>query len=242
MVGEFSEQVRPQLLPRIAVVSGQPAPADSGYRPFGEHVGDDFDERRACLVVRQPARARLLDRPLRSLGVDPHGDVRQFDRQRAFGQSLAVGDRRREHVQDLARTLEPRDVRDVLCGDVQSGDEVAGGGEHHVGFAKGRQDAGDVVQERRVGADHEHTMAFDPFPLGVEQVRDAVQRDHGFPGARAALDHQHPWVFEPDDLVLFGLDRRHDVAHPVTARRVDRREQGRVTLRVRRRGGREPRR
>jgi len=35
-------------------------------------------------------------------------------------------------------------------------------------------------------------------------------------------------VIEPDDPVLLGLDRRHDVAHPVTARRVDRREQGRV--------------
>ena len=69
-------------------------------------------------------------------------------------------------------------------------------------------------------------MAFDPLPLGVEQVRDAVQRHHGLPGARATLDHQHPRVIEPDDLVLLGLDRRHDVAHTVTARRVDRREQG----------------
>jgi hypothetical protein len=43
-----------------------------------------------------------------------------------------------------------------------------------------------------------------------------VQRHHGLPGARAALDHQHLGVIEPDDLVLLGLDRRHDVAHPVT--------------------------
>src|SRR4029079_820273 len=34
---------------------------------------------------------------------------------------------------------------------------------------------------------------------------------------------------EPDDLVLFGLDRGHDVTHPVTARRVDGGEQGGVT-------------
>ncbi len=68
-------------------------------------------------------------------------------------------------------------------------------------------------------------MAFHPLPLGVEQVRDAVQCDHGLPGSRATLDHQHPWVLEADDLVLFGLDRRNDVAHPVTARRVDRRKQ-----------------
>ena len=34
--------------------------------------------------------------------------------------------------------------------------------------------------------------------------------------ASLALDHQHLGVIEPDDLVLLGLDRRHDVAHPVT--------------------------
>jgi hypothetical protein len=54
-------------------------------------------------------------------------------------------------------------------------------------------------------------MTFHPLPLGVEQVGDAVQRHHGLPGARAALDHQQPRVIEPDDLVLLGLDRRHDV-------------------------------
>ena len=160
-------------------------------------------------------------------------------------QPLPVGDRRREHVQDLQRALEPRGVRGVLGGDAQTGHEVAGGHEHHVGLAQRRQNAADVVQERRVGPDHEHTMAFHPLPLGVEQVRDAVQRHHGLPGARATLDHQHPWVIEPDDLVLFGLDRRHDVAHPVTARRVDRREQGCVssaTSLAHHRGGRAPRR
>ena len=81
------------------------------------------------------------------------------------------------------------------------------------------------LQERRVGPHHQHTVAFDPLPLGVEQVCDAMQCHHRLPGTRAALDHQHPRVIEADDLVLFGLDRRHDVAHPVAARRVDRREQ-----------------
>jgi hypothetical protein len=32
------------------------------------------------------------------------------------------------------------------------------------------------------------------------------------PGALGVLDHQHLGVIEPDDLVLLGLDRRHDVA------------------------------
>jgi hypothetical protein len=40
-------------------------------------------------------------------------------------------------------------------------------------------------------------------------------------GAVAAevLGHQHLGVIEPDDLVLLGLDRRHDVAYPVTTAR-----------------------
>ena len=71
-------------------------------------------------------------------------------------------------------------------------------------------------------------MVLDPFAVRVEQVRDAVQRHHCLAGARATLDHQHPRVIEPDDLVLLGLNRRDDVAHAVTARRVDRREQGGV--------------
>ena len=83
-----------------------------------------------------------------------------------------------------------------------------------------------MFEERGVGPDHEHAVAFDPLPLGVEQVCDAVQCHHGLTGARAALDHQHPGVIVPDDLVLLGLDRRHDVAHPLTARRIDRREEG----------------
>ena len=71
-------------------------------------------------------------------------------------------------------------------------------------------------------------MVLDPLALGVEQVGDAMQRHHGFAGARAAFDHQHPGMIQPDDLVLFGLNRRDDVAHTVTPWRVDRGEQCRV--------------
>jgi hypothetical protein len=55
-----------------------------------------------------------------------------------------------------------------------------------------------------------------PTHRGFSGQNDAVQRHHGLPGARAALDHQHLGVIEPDDLVLLGLDRRRDVAYPVT--------------------------
>jgi hypothetical protein len=40
-----------------------------------------------------------------------------------------------------------------------------------------------------------------------------------FPVAWTVLDHQHLGVIERDDLVLLGLDRRHDVAYPVTTAR-----------------------
>jgi hypothetical protein len=82
-----------------------------------------------------------------------------------------------------------------------------------------------VVQERRVGAYDEYTVAFDPLALRIEQVGDAVQRHHRFAGAGSALDYQHPGMVEPDDLVLLGLDRRDDVAHALPTRRIDRGQQ-----------------
>ena len=114
----------------------------------------------------------------------------------------------------------------------QAGHEVAGRHEHDVGLAQRRQDAADVVQERRVRPDHEHAVARHPLALRVEQVRDAVQRHDGLAGARAALDDEHTGVVEPDDLVLLGLDRRDDVAHALAARRVHGREQDRVGVPV----------
>ena len=64
--------------------------------------------------------------------------------------------------------------------------------------------------------------------MGVEQVGDAVQRDGGLPRPRSALDHDDAGERQPDDRVLFGLDRRHDVAHRRPARRLERGQQRRV--------------
>ena len=55
VLGELVEQVRPQFLPGCPIIPGQPAPADAGDRPFGEHPRDDVSEHRARVVVRQPA-------------------------------------------------------------------------------------------------------------------------------------------------------------------------------------------
>jgi hypothetical protein len=108
---------------------------------------------------------------------------------------------------------------------VQPRHEVSDGGEHDVGLAERRQDAADVVEEGRVRAHHQHAVTFHLFTMGVKQVRDAVQRHHGLTGTRSTFDDQNALMVEADDLVLLGLNRRHDVAHPVTARCVDRREQ-----------------
>lgn len=86
-----------------------------------------------------------------------------------------------------------------------------------------------MAQEGRIWADDQHPVAFHPFALGVQQIRHPVQRHHRFARAGTALDHQHARMVEPDDPVLFGLDSCHDVAHPVTARRVHRGQQRGIT-------------
>ena len=46
----------------------------------------------------------------------------------------------------------------------------------------------DVAHEDAARADHQHAAALVAAPVGVEEVRRAVQRDHGLAGARAAAD------------------------------------------------------
>ena len=52
-----------------------------------------------------------------------------------------------------------------------------------------------------------------------------MQRDGRLPGSRAALDEQEPGQGRPDDLVLFALDRAHDVGHPAGAHGAERSEE-----------------
>ena len=138
---------------------------------------------------------------------------------------MPIGDRGGEHVHHLQRSLGARGLGGVVGGHVQPWHEVPGRHEHHVRLAERRQHTADVVQEGGVGSDDEDAVVFDPPALRVEQVRNAVQRHHRLAGAGSALDHQHPGMVQPDDLVLFGLDGGDDVAHAVAAGCVDRREQ-----------------
>lgn len=89
-----------------------------------------------------------------------------------------------------------------------------------------------MFQESGIGSHHENAVAFQAFPLRVEQVGDAVQRHNGFAGSGTTLDHHDAGVVQPDDLVLLGLDGGDDIAHLLAARCVHRGEQGRVTVLV----------
>ena len=229
MVFQFVDQVGAQVLPGGAVVTGQPSAPDPGDRAFGQHPGDDVDEHRPGLVVRRSAGPRFLDGPLGGLGVDTHRDVGEVDRQRIVGRPLAVGDRRRQDVEHLQRTLRRGGRRAVLGGDRQVGHQITGGGEHDIGLTQRGQDPPDVVEEVGVRPDDEHAVALQAFAPRVEQVGDTVQGHDRLAGAGAALDDQDPGVVAADDLVLLCLDGGDDVAHAVTARRVHRRQQGCVT-------------
>jgi hypothetical protein len=83
----------------------------------------------------------------------------------------------------------------------------------HVHLAERGEHRGDVLQERRVGADHEDAVALEPAAVDVEEIRGAVQADGGLAGARSALHAQRVVELGADQLVLLGLDRGHDVAH-----------------------------
>jgi hypothetical protein len=105
--------------------------------------------------------------------------------------------------------------------------ELVDGGHPAPRFAEGREDALDVAQEDRVGTDEEHARLLEREPVRVEQERRPVQGHRRLPGAGAALDDHEPVERCPDDAVLFGLDRRDDVAHPAGADPAERFEQRR---------------
>jgi hypothetical protein len=71
----------------------------------------------------------------------------------------------------------------------------------------------DVAEEHRTRTDEQHTLGREPAPVRVQEIRGAVQRDRGLSGARPARDDESALDLGSDRLVLFGLDRRDDVAH-----------------------------
>ena len=169
------------------------------------------------------------------------------------GQLLPVGDGAAEDLQHPEPALRGGHLVRVDGGrDDDAVAEPAGGREHHGRLAQRGEHAADVADESGAGADDQYAAAGEgcealplcrrqisrelasltplemPFAVGVEQVGDAVQRDRGLPGPRAALDDHDAGERQPDDRVLLGLDRRDDVAHRRPARRLQCGEQRRI--------------
>ena len=193
-----------------------------------EQAAERVAERRPCRVVRQTGRPGAPPGFRRRRAVDLDGDVVELDRDRRPGQLLPVGDGAAQDVQHRQAALRGGHLVRIDGGGDDALREPAGGGEHHRRLAQRREHAPDVPDERGAGPHDQHAAAGQPLAVGVEEVGDAVQRHGGLPSPGAALDHDDTGERQPDDRVLLGLDRRHDVAHRRSARRLQRGEQCRI--------------
>ena len=118
------------------------------------------------------------------------------------------------------------------------GEEVRDGGQHDRVLAERGQHLADVTEERRVGSDDQHAALLELGAVVVEQVGGTVQGHRGLAGTGAALHDHDPGLVGADDPVLLGLDGGDDVGHPPGARRLHRGQQGGLTRRPDRGGGR----
>ena len=89
------------------------------------------------------------------------------------------------------RALDVGDRRLVVAGGADAVDDLAERPQRDRGLAEGRQHPLDVAHEDAARADDQHAAALVAAAVGVEQVRRAVQRDHGLAGAGAAGDRDH---------------------------------------------------
>ena len=97
---------------------------------------------------------------------------------------------------------------------------------HDRRLTEGGQHLGDVAEEATVRSHHQHAVALEGFAVVVEEEGGPVEADCGLARARTALDDQQLVERGPDDHVLLGLDRRHDVAHLAGAGPVELGEEG----------------
>ncbi len=194
-------------------------------QPIEDHALDD----RAPLVVG----TALASRPLRDAAAVPARDSQahavEGEGHVLARRSLAVRERAIEHGRHPHVALDRRGRRILGADGGEAGLQPGDRGELDLVLAEGRQDLFDVAQEHRARTDEEHPVDPQLTAVGVEQVRSAVERDGGLAGARAARDDQGAGQLGPDGLVLLGLDRGHDVAHPAGALPLERREQRALT-------------
>ncbi len=104
---------------------------------------------------------------------------------------------------------------------VDRGTEIGGCCQHDPVLTKGGDDVLDVSQERRRRTDEEH-RAGQVRPLGVQEVRGAVERHCCLACARRPLHDRHAGAGATDHDILLGLDRCDDVVHATGPRRIER--------------------
>ncbi len=173
----------------------------------------------------------------RLVGAESHVPGPERQHQVVAQGALPVGDRLIDHVGHPRIALEPRRRRRVVAvvagtEELHAGDQI---GEHDLGdpgLAERRQHPLDVAQEHPVRPDDEHPLVFEREPVGVEQIRGAVQGHDGLAGAGSTLHHQHPGLRRTDDLVLLALDGGDDVAEGARAAAFERGQQRRVAAQL----------
>ena len=158
---------------------------------------------------------------------DPQDDAVEREHGVARERVLAIAQRTLDHTGHAGVALDDRGKRVVRGAHTELRLEPGGGGEAHFVFTERRQHLVDVAEEDRTRPDEEHTLAPEPLAVRVEEIRHAVQRDRGLPGAGTAAHDQHPGHIGSDRFVLLGLDRGDDVAHAPGAGPIERGEQGR---------------
>ena len=140
-------------------------------------------------------------------GADRHDDV-------VVGGNDGVESGGGEHLEHRRRALAGGRVGVVDGADrhlrhAQVGDRALA----HAALTQRRQHVGDVVEERPVGTDDEDAVACETPAVLEDEIGGTVQRHRRLARARPALHDEDLVDRRADDDVLFGLDRRHDLAH-----------------------------
>ena len=139
--------------------------------------------------------------------------------------TFAVAQRPPDHPRHAGIALQCCDRRRLGRPRPQLGLEPGHGRELHVVLAQRREHLVDVAKEDGARSDEQHAPGREPLAVRVEQVRGAVERDGRLARAGAAGDHEDAGQRGAHRLVLLGLDRGDDVAHPARAMTLQRGEE-----------------
>ncbi len=179
----------------------------------GEGVDDQPGEDRAGGVVQQAAAAGPLARPQARLAVQPQRVMVDDDLHDVVGHSLSIPHGRGQYLRHHQPSFDLGDLGRLRSAGADAGVEVADGRQQDPGLTERGQHLPDVPHEGRVRADDQHDLLGQTLPVGVKQIRGAVQGYRGLAGARSTLDDQDTPMIGTDDPVLFALDGLDDVAH-----------------------------